>query len=223
MTKTLHENIKPDTPSPAGESIERLLVWAYRMQLAHIMAANYATGPGGVVSQLGSFTALGTRVDSSGARAGSGRLHEDALTLHETVRSLDAYLAGLIMMHAQAATRPDVRPGARHRMDADEWRIEERYPGSHSGEYLRVPVIGWIKSPEGTGPMIFIREVDRPAEVNADREIYREWRAALIEVRSLVLGKLASHRVSDELPPEAPADMPPPPPIDPLPPPVDKK
>lgn len=196
-------------------TVESLLVWAYRDQCAAEMSVEYAPGPAGVVSQLGAFSALGSRVSSSGARAGSGRLHDDALTLHEAVMGCGRKAAALVMVHAKLATRPDARVEARWRMAPETWRLVERYPGT--GEFLRVPEKGWIRRPTpaggvswwdrtavGTGEIIYVKQVDAPDEVRRDRDAWATWWRALENVREAVVGKLTAHRVSDELPPERP-------------------
>lgn len=216
---TLHERKKSESLSPLKGGlpvpVEALLVWAYRDQRAAEMAADYAPGPGGVVSQLGAFSALGSRVSSSGSRAGSGRLHDDALTLHEAVIACGRRAAALVMVHARLATRPDARIEARWRMAPETWRLVERYPGT--GEFLRVPEKGWIRRPTpaggaswwdrtavGTGEIIYVKQVDAPDEVRRDREAWTMWRGALRNVRAMVAGKMTAHAVSDELPPERP-------------------
>lgn len=216
MTSTLH--IRKNTPSPslspeAGPgrasgsgppvSVEALLVWAYRVQCADTMARDCADGPGEVVSQLGRFSALGSRV-SGGGRPGGGRLHDDALLVHEAVCGLGREAARLAMVHARLATRPDPRLGARWRLEPEQWRLEERWPGT--GEYLRVPVVGWIRSPQGTGPFVYTRQADRPDEVARDRAEWTAWRAALAAVQAAVDGRLSAHRLSGELPPPRPWD-----------------
>lgn len=214
MTSSLH--IGRTSPSPslsskegrggaAGNgpplSIEAMLVWAYRVQRADAMARDCADGPGEVVSQLGRFSALGSRV-SGGGRPGGGRLHDDALLVHEAVCALGRDTARLVMVNARMATRPDPRLGARWRLEPEQWRLEERWPGS--GEYLRVPVVGWIRSPQGTGPFVYTRQADRPDEVARDRAEWTAWRGGLAAVRAAVEGRLSAHRLSGELPPERP-------------------
>lgn len=101
-----------------GWDVERLLIWTYRDQAAHAVTARVAGGPSGYGSVFQAMrwrAALGVSVDCSRVALRADSLPQEAESVHEQVRLLGLDQAGLVIMHARAASRPDWMPGARPR------------------------------------------------------------------------------------------------------------
>lgn len=168
--------------------------WTYAAQRADVMSGG-AVGPARVVSQLGGFGTLGTRVDGGGGM--SAKVHEDAVTVHEVCMShLSAGEAMLVMMHGRQRSRPDPRIGARWRMEPRTWHLQERAPGS--GEWLKVAMPEY--SDRRKGWFVPVVQVDNPREVERDREEWATWRFGLVTLLDYVGPRLARHTLTDELP-----------------------
>ena len=105
--------------------IERLLIWTFRDQKAHIVIgrgeglSDQEAAQDGVeirrsstcgIAAIERLGLLGVRVDGGGPSA--GHLHEDAEAVHRVVMALGRGLAGLLVRHAVDADRPDWMPGA---------------------------------------------------------------------------------------------------------------
>lgn len=191
---TLQEKKRSDSPSPSGKlpvTIEELVVWTYKVQRAEDMTGGTAMGPAGVISQLGAIGSLGTRV--AGGGAGLGALHDDALAVHEAVMALPRRVSELLRLHGRFATRPDPRIGARHRLEP-HWDLEP-WPG-HPDEYLRLPVMEWVKLQYYTGWIVPVYEVDRPELVERDRKAWIDWRGGLERIGFQVADRLVKHTLT---------------------------
>lgn len=131
--------------------IEWLLQWVYAKQLPHYGSLAGAGGGGG------DLAALGTKVDGTGA--GVWKCDADAEAIHVMVGRLPD--PGLIISHGAAMSRPDWRPGARHRFEP-VWRD----PPSIDAAYRpRRHVVAY----DGNRHELFcpVRQVDRPEYISS--------------------------------------------------------
>jgi hypothetical protein len=87
--------------------IERLLVWAYRDECADHGSDELVGFAGGYANPVYGMASLGMRVDGGGS--GPTRIPEDALAVDAAVSRLPGHQRRLVVQHAKAGTRPDIR------------------------------------------------------------------------------------------------------------------
>lgn len=215
------------------DTIERLLIWAYRDQRVERgdiggPAMLGVSGTGKVIEYL----QLGCRVDGSGAGARFVGAGDDAASDAILIDRLVARhrRAGLVRLHARAGSRPDWRPAARWRFVPEQ---REEVP-SLDGVALRLPGYEALREywpsklhmPSRVSDavenaarwrakghplnryvdVVPVQECDSPDSVASAREEYRAWRDALVALRDAMLWAppLRDWEVAADLPPEDP-------------------
>lgn len=107
-----------DWPVRQVVDIERLVVWTYQQQAADRVVARqggrfYPSGGGGdSVAAVARRMSLGVSIDCAGSVAyDAGHLHPDADMVHARVVRFPSLVAGMIIRHGRAGTRPDWEEG----------------------------------------------------------------------------------------------------------------
>ena len=177
--------------------IERLLIWVYRRQKADLIIRMGAglyraeAEADGVEWQGGSACATAARIGEMGARVDgggltSGKLHEDAETVHQVVTAtFSKPLALLVIQHARIGDRPDWIENARIK--------PERVPNARGG--VRVFYDAWDKARNyGFCPISWAHSA---ARIESARQVYTLWRDALDVLQREFGGtRLLDHRAT---------------------------
>lgn len=93
--------------------IERLVVWTYQQQAADRVVARqggryYPSSGGDSAAAVARRMSIGVAVDCAGSAAyDAGHLHPDADLVHAHVVGFPSLVAGMIIRHGRAGTRPD--------------------------------------------------------------------------------------------------------------------
>lgn len=196
-------------------SVELLLQWAYSVEKVRGSPS------------WGSSDGRGQGFGEMAERAGCG-CHPDALIVDRVVTQLSESAAHLVRDHALACTRPDWRPGARHRFEP---KIVSDKPAPEGSGFPWLGGAMWthpdscvcggnthlcdgrqVRKPPGfeAVPFVPVIERDSPAEVQAFREAwYIPWRSHLEVIRDAFRAQshgavLTAHRVIEALPPPTP-------------------
>jgi hypothetical protein len=188
--------------------IEQLLHWAYAEQRVHLNVQ----GTPGRIRPLGDDGDLERGI---GCLAVSGdHSHPDAMAVDRLISGLERSRAALVRKHGIAGTRPDWRPGARHRLEARYWEHgrSSRWAKSIKTLKARDPYLPHVLvNPLGEYDYCEVIEVDAPDDIANVRAIYRDWLVGLIGLRDALLlhgDSLEEHGVTDVLPPLAPWSQP---------------
>ena len=185
-----------------------LLDWAYRTECVYELAGAFGGGPvegpgmgrGNAESCLVAGM-MGGRVDGGPAMwAMPERVAADALAVHGAVVGLGQAMAGRVILHARAGTRPALADGpvvALERMWKDRgdgrWDHIEEYNAGYRGG--KVP---WLCR---------LRMVDRASAISDSRAAWREWQGALATLAGHFRSapqELKRWAVTDSLPLAAP-------------------
>jgi hypothetical protein len=196
-------------------SIEALLVWTFRTQLAELEPPRDrerdrpAVGAEWIIFQRGAV--LGCTIDCS-RRVLPDRVHEDAETVAAVVAgALDWRMATRVAELARAGRRPPVVTEP-VRCTAAEWRENQhgRWPAIAPALPARFPGGVWrpaMKERKGReryeGYCIPVTYDPTPQQVAASRRDYLAWWAALHEVRERLVAApvLRGHELTAEMPP----------------------
>ena len=187
--------------------VERLLIWAYRDQRAHVIinlglgleaieaglddVVKYAISGDGCVA-VAAIAELGCRVDTSPTRMCD--LHPDAERVHIAVSALDKPVQMMVIRCALMAERPNWLPGARPKAQAQRGRrgaVHVRYADSDKNRNY-----GWC--PVEWHPSL--------AFIEAMRREYTMWHQAVADVSKALRkpGILKSHRIAGFIAPDRP-------------------
>lgn len=188
-------------------TVERLLHWAYGIELVRGIPSGGDGSGGGIIGAV------------------RGACHTDALTIDGLVSSiLPPGQASLVRQHAIAGTRPDWKPKARFRLGPREllsvqvdgkvhqfaewyWSHPEQCGCRGMAHICTRPVE--LKWPRGQKPLAYcpVYEFDRPHEVAELRErFYGRWWKALEVIRDALMSSddMVDHIALPTLPPQFP-------------------
>lgn len=205
--------------------IENLLQWAYQTERAghdHPISGGVSAFSGSLgysqdstircekVSLAGGFV-QGT---SPGASHVANDTASDALTVAAHVSELAPITRALVVKHARTGTRPDWKPGARHRFEP------EVIDGNGMGETQDCVHLGfgltrwkpgriWDRNRKRSVPRarprwVRVVEADGPAQVAAYRMDYLRWHSGLRQLRRSLAPALCDLSLADLLPEQEP-------------------
>jgi len=225
--------VDPSTLPRKKISIEKLLVWAYRDQMVHaarpeaepieLLRNNYSPG------WAGSSPHVDVAVDSGGMKLAFSA-HHDAYAVDRSVGALgttrrERTREEVSIMMARRAMK-EVALIAERRATGGSTMVfsDELVEVVHRSALVRMYAIrgrrpetidepvymyerdGCVKDPKKHRSVLCkIRWVgDDPREVEQARARYELWRQCLCDLRVALVGQVAAHALTDELPPPAP-------------------
>ena len=198
-------------------SIEALLTWAYRDQMAELESEtpDRVGWPGAsrdgcaTVEWIGQLGCMPDRGPSMHGLTRPERLGDASLVVTAVRVTCRHATRDLVEHHARTGSRPDWKPTARHRLEPLGWVTlakDRRDWGARAGDELAETENWYDPDDRREYRVCPLIEMDSPEITAYHRDLYAEWWDALEAMRAWlsVAGRLMQHQVTDQMPPREP-------------------